>query len=169
MIPADFGARPFASERQGRSACSIATARFHIRLLCSQSAMKIPERASQTWSLLAFAARNRQTLTYELVGKLTGMHTAGVGSVLEPIQSYCLLHKLPPLSALVVSKATGLPGTGFIAAQDVPREFVRIFGHDWLTVGCPTPEAFAEAVRQLPSNGLPGAAGTPRTTGPSQA
>jgi hypothetical protein len=116
--------------------------------------MKIPERAAQVWSLLAFAARNRQTLTYELVGKLTGMPAAGLGAVLEPIQSYCLLNRLPPLSALVVNKATGLPGLGFIAATDVPKEFIRVFDHDWLSVGCPTPEALSDAVRRKPSNGI---------------
>ena len=68
--------------------------------------MKIPERAAQAWSLLAFAATHRQTLTYELLAKLTGMHAAGLGAVLEPIQSYCLLHSLPPLTALVVNKVT---------------------------------------------------------------
>lgn len=120
--------------------------------------MKIPERASQTWAVLALAARNRQTLTYELVGRLTGMHTAGIGAVLEPIQSYCLLNKLPPLSALVVNKTSGLPGAGFIAATDAPREFVRVFEFDWLAVGCPTPEQFSAALRKLPSNGLPSAA-----------
>lgn len=116
--------------------------------------MNISERAWQVWSLLAFAARNRQTLTYELVGQLTGMATPGLGAVLEPIQSYCLLNKLPALSALVVNKATGLPGIGFIAAEDVPREFIRIFEHDWLAVGCPSPDALAEAVRRQPSNGI---------------
>lgn len=120
--------------------------------------MKIPERASQTWPLLALAARNRQTLTYELVGKLTSMHTAGVGSVLEPVQSYCILHDLPPLSALVVNKATGLPGLGFVAAADAPRAFARVFEHDWLSVGCPSPEVFVEALRRLPSNGVASAA-----------
>ena len=113
------------------------------------------ERAWQVWPLLALAARNRQTLTYEIVARLTGMATPGLGSVLEPIQSYCMLHGLPALSALVVNKATGLPGTGFIAAQDVPREFIRIFNHDWLAQGCPGPEDFADAVRRQPSNGIP--------------
>lgn len=126
--------------------------------------MKISERAWQAWSLLAFAARNRQTLTYEIVGKLTGMHTAGIGAVLEPIQSYCMLNGLPALSALVVNKATGLPGVGFIAAEDVPREFIRIFEQDWLSVGCPSPEALAEAVRRQPSNGTSISAGEPRTS-----
>ena len=115
--------------------------------------MKIPERAAAAWSVLVFAAMHRQTLTYELLGNITGMHAAGLGEVLEPIQSYCLLNELPPLSALVVSKSTGLPGTGFIAALDVPREFVRIFEHDWLTVQCPTPEVLADAARRFPSNG----------------
>jgi hypothetical protein len=126
--------------------------------------MKIPERAAQAWSLLAFAATHRQTLTYELLAKLTGMHAAGLGAVLEPIQSYCLLHSLPPLTALVVNKVTGLPGTGFIAAADVPREFVRIFEHDWLAVTCPTPEQLAEAVRRRPSNGIPAATSTAAPT-----
>lgn len=123
--------------------------------------MRISERAWQAWSLLAFAARNRQTLTYEIVGRLTGMHTAGVGAVLEPIQSYCMLNSLPALSALVVNKATGLPGVGFIAAEDVPREFIRIFEQDWLSVGCPSPDALAEAVRRQPSNGITISAGEP--------
>lgn len=125
--------------------------------------MKISERAWQVWSLLAFAAKNRQTVTYEIVGKLTGMHTAGIGSVLEPIQSYCLLNGLPALSALVVNKATGLPGVGFIAAEDVPREFIRIFDQDWLAVGCPSPDALSDAVRQYPSNGKSVDAGTLET------
>jgi hypothetical protein len=126
--------------------------------------MKISERAWQAWSLLAFAARNRQTLTYEILAKLTGMHTAGIGAVLEPIQSYCMLNGLPALSALVVNKATGLPGVGFIAAEDVPREFVRIFEHDWLAVGCPSPDALAEAVRRQPSNGISISGSEPRTS-----
>lgn len=117
--------------------------------------MQIPERAAQAWSLLAFAASNRQTLTYELVGKLTGMHSAGLGAVLEPIQSYCMLNDLPALTALVVNKSTGLPGPGFIAAADVPREFVRIFEHDWLASGCPSPEQLSDAADARPSNGAP--------------
>jgi hypothetical protein len=116
--------------------------------------MNMNERAWQVWPLLAFAAQHRQTLTYEIVGKLTGMATPGLGSVLEPIQSYCLLNELPALSALVVNKMTGLPGTGFIAAHDVPRELIRIFNHDWRSQGCPSPDAFADAVRRRPSNGI---------------
>ncbi|MBB4638512.1 DUF7662 domain-containing protein [Longimicrobium terrae] len=119
-----------------------------------EESMNLVDRAWQIWPLLVHAARNRQTLTYEMIAQLTGMATPGVGGVLEPIQSYCLLNKLPALTALVVSKKSGLPGTGFIAAQDVPREFVRIFRHNWTALPCPGPAALAEAVQRLPSNGI---------------
>jgi hypothetical protein len=117
--------------------------------------MRVSERAAQIWPMLALAARNRQILSYGLLGKLISVPPSGLGQLLEPIQSYCLLHGLPPLSALVVSKESGLPGAGFIAAADLPREQMRVFEHDWLTTGCPSPEAFAAAVTRLPSNGIP--------------
>ncbi len=117
------------------------------------------ERAWQVWPLLAFAAKNRQVLTYDLVSKLTGMSAVGLGAVLEPIQSYCLLNKLPPLSAVVVSKSTGLPGVGFIAASDVPKALIQIFERDWLSIPCPTPEMLGDAVQRHPSNGIQSASG----------
>ena len=120
--------------------------------------MKINERAWQTWPVLTLAARNRQILTYQILGRLTGMQARGLGQVLEQIQSYCLLNKLPPLSALVVNKGTGLPSIGFVATTDAPRAFVEVFEHDWLGTACPTPDQLAEAVRLLPSNGVAGAA-----------
>ena len=117
--------------------------------------MRVSERATQIWPVLALAARNRQILTYGLLGKLISVPPSGLGQLLEPIQSYCILHNLPPLSAIVVSKESGLPGTGFIAAEDVPREQMGVFDHDWLATGCPTPEALEVAVRTRPSNGIP--------------
>jgi hypothetical protein len=120
--------------------------------------MKVNERAWQAWPVLTLAARNRQTLTYELLGRLTNMHAAGLGQVLEHVQSYCLLHKLPPLSAIVVSKDTGLPSPGFVATSDVPRAFNKVFEHDWLITACPTPDELTQATKQLPSNGKPAAA-----------
>ena len=121
--------------------------------------MKLHERAWQVWPLLAFAASHRQTMTYELLGKLTGMHAAGLGAVLEHIQSYCLVHYLPPLSAIVVNKGTGLPSEGFVAATNVPRAFVEIFERDWLAISCPSPDELAAARRVRPLNGVGGAAG----------
>lgn len=116
--------------------------------------MKTHERAWQVWPVLAYAASNRQMLTYEMVGQLTGMAIPGLGSVLEPIQSYCLLKGLPPLTVLVVNKKTGLPGIGFVAADDLATALIEVFERDWRNVGCPTPEVLLDAVRKLPSNGL---------------
>ena len=117
--------------------------------------MKVHERAAQIWSVLALAARNRQVLTYDIVGRLVGVPRHGLGRLLEPIQSYCLLQSLPPLKILVVSGETGLPSTGFIATQDIPKNQLNVFSHDWLAQGAPSPEDFAEAVARNPSNGDP--------------
>ncbi|MBA3342840.1 MAG: hypothetical protein H0W30_04520 [Gemmatimonadaceae bacterium] len=116
--------------------------------------MKLSERAWQAWPVLALAAGNRQIITYEILAKLTGMHAAGLGSVLEQIQSYCLLNDLPPLTALVVNKGTGLPSEGFVATKNVPRAFADVFEHDWLSTPCPSPDDLAEATRIHPSNGI---------------
>ncbi len=116
--------------------------------------MKVSERAAQLWAVLALAARNRQVLTYDIVSKLIGVPRQGLGQLLEPIQSYCLLKKLPPLTILVVREDTGLPGTGFIAAKDIPKTQVTVFARDWLSKGPPSPEALDKAVSKMPSNGV---------------
>lgn len=117
--------------------------------------MKIAERAAQIWSVLALAARNRQILTYPLLSRLIGVPAPGLGQLLEPIQSYCLLKRLPPLTIIVVSSDTGLPGSGFTAASDIPRKQHEVFATDWLAHGAPSSEEFAKAVAEMPSNGIP--------------
>lgn len=102
------------------------------------------ERASQLWSILAFAATNRQVLTYDLVSKLTGIPRPGIGKQLEPIQSYCLAENIPPLTAIVVSEITGIPGSGFFAAQDLPMAHIKVFQFDWLNYGCPKVDTFEQ-------------------------
>ena len=116
--------------------------------------MRIQERAAQIWPVLVLAARNRQILTYDLLGRLIGVPRPALGQLLEPIQSYCLINGLPALTAIVVSESTGLPGTGFIAAADVPAEQAKIFQTDWLSHNPPKPEELAAAVAERPSNGI---------------
>lgn len=111
------------------------------------------ERAAQIWPLLTFCATHRHVLTYELLSRLIGVLRPGLGQLLEPIQSYCILHDLPPLTSLVVSEITGLPGEGFMAAADLPEAQVRVFGYSWLDRGVPTPEELEQAVEALPSRG----------------
>src|SRR5262249_7091669 len=116
--------------------------------------MTASQRAAQIWSVLALAAHNRQVLTYNMIARLTGIARVGLGPCLEPIQSYCLLRKLPPLTILVVGAKSGMPGVGFVAAQDIPRTQQEVFSFDWLEHGAPSSEDLERAVRERPSNGI---------------
>jgi len=117
--------------------------------------MKASERSAQIWAILAWAAHGRQNITYGQLAQVTGAFTGGLGAWLEPIQSYCLLNALPPLTVLVVQQDSGMPGSGFIGASagDLARAQARVFAFDWLAHGNPGAEKFALAVKQLPSNG----------------
>ena len=112
--------------------------------------MKREERSQQLWSLLALAATHRQVLTYDIVAKLTGLVRPGIGDFLRPIQQYCAENRLPALTSIVVGDDSGLPGEGFIAAQDVPAAQMRVFRHDWLERPAPSPEQLAEAYSRAP-------------------
>jgi hypothetical protein len=111
------------------------------------------QRAAQIWPILTLCAARRQTLTYELLSRLVGVPRMGLGQLLEPIQSYCILNNLDPLTSLVVGENSGLPGEGFIGASDVPEAQAKVFARDWLTLAPPEPTALEDAARSLPSNG----------------
>jgi len=112
--------------------------------------MKREERAMQFWSLLVLAAKNRQILTYDFVAKATGMMTPGIGDMLRPIQQYCTENNLPPLTSIIVNGNTGLPGTGFIAAENVPKAQLETFEHDWTEHRAPSSEEFKAAYLRAP-------------------
>ena len=105
------------------------------------------ERATQVWAVLAWAARNRQILTYEILSQLIGVPAHGLANTLNHVQRYCMQNDLPPLTSIVVKKETGLPGEGFIAAQDIPRNQGRVFNHDWLAPGAPSASDLEAAVQ----------------------
>lgn len=121
------------------------------------------QRAAQIWSLLTFAASLRSTLTYKRLGELIGALPVSLGGWLEPIQSYCLVHELPPLTVLVVGDSDGMPGVGFIAAENVPAAQATVFRHDWIRTSVPKPEDLARALAERPSNGTRSAAGKATT------
>lgn len=104
--------------------------------------MTTSERAAQIWPVLTLAARNRQVLTYDILSRLIGVPRMGLAQLLGPIQSFCLAKKLPALTILVVSEDSGMPGVGFIAAADIPREQARVFAADW--PAAPTPHQFED-------------------------
>ncbi len=87
---------------------------------------------------------HRQTITYQQLGQLIKMPPAALGSMLDPIQAYCVAQQLPPLTVLVVQKDTGLPGLGFTAgqAEQVASDQARVFSTDWLAHGNPLAEGF---------------------------
>jgi putative restriction endonuclease len=104
------------------------------------------ERAVQLWSILVLAARNRQILTYDLVSQLSGLPRHTIGQRLAPVQDYCVACKLPPLTVLVVSEDTGMPGDGFIAAADIPAAQAKVFSHNWFGKAAPTDADFASSL-----------------------
>jgi hypothetical protein len=115
--------------------------------------MKKAERAAQIWPLLTLCASRGMLLAYEELSELIGVPPPGLGQLLEPIQSYCILKHLPALTSLVVSSVSGLPGEGFIAAADVPEAQARVFEYKWMGSQVPGPEELEAAVVELPSNG----------------
>ncbi|MES2936708.1 MAG: HNH endonuclease [Pseudomonadota bacterium] len=70
---------------------------------------------------------------------------------LGPVQDFCLIEKLPPLTALVVQKRTGRPGAGFIAwdVDDLAEAHRRVWAFDWDAVA--NPFARIEAADDLDS------------------
>ena len=49
--------------------------------------MKKHEKAAQIWSVLSLAARNRQVLTYDILGSLIGVPRFSVARLLEPTRN----------------------------------------------------------------------------------
>lgn len=115
--------------------------------------MNRSERAAQIWPLLVHSALHRQSVTYDLLGKLIGVPRQGLGQLLEPIQSLCILKSFPALTSLVIGQGTGVPGEGFIGAADVPAEQARVFSWSWLETAPPNADALESAASELPSNG----------------
>jgi len=54
------------------------------------------ERAAQIWPILTLCAKQYQILTYDLLGRLIGVPRQGLGQLLEPVQSYCLINSAHP-------------------------------------------------------------------------
>jgi hypothetical protein len=93
--------------------------------------MKRSERALQIWQILISAAHNRQILTYQIVGEITGMGSGTQSQTLDMIMRYCKRNNLPPLTSLVVQKTSGRPGEGLTTVVDRDRDRERVFAVNW--------------------------------------
>ena len=109
------------------------------------------QRSQQLWSILVLAARNRQLLTYDMVGQACGVPAAAIGDFLRPIQQFCSEMELPALTSIVVRKDSGIPGEGFLAEKNIPKLQAEVFAKDWLALVAPSAERLAAAYVMAPS------------------
>jgi len=92
---------------------------------------KSVQLAHQIWPKLIQLAHQRQTITYQDLGAplgITGQALQNFDRILAPIKYYCRQNNLPPLSALVVRKNTGLPGSG---AEADENDLQAVFAYNW--------------------------------------
>lgn len=115
---------------------------------------KHPERALQAWLILAGAAMNRQTMTYEGLSVLMYRRKAAgvLDRVLGHVAFYCIENGLPPLTSIVVGKRRGTPGQDIplnLQTLDAARE--QVYAHDWFDEYPPTPAQLAAALKAATS------------------
>jgi len=108
-------------------------------------------RAVQAWQILAGRAMNRQTVTYEGLSKLMyGKEAAGVlAGILGHIAYYCGDNNMPPLTILVVEKATGRPGDQIpVDPARIDKERENVYQYDWYNVYPPSEADLAAAYKR---------------------
>ena len=118
--------------------------------------------AGVLWPLLVEAAKNRNNPTYSDLAPVINTNPLSVGKGLGPILYYCMDNRLPPLTSIVISKTTGLPGDGFIAwdIDDIGTAHEMVFQHNWDIVENPfggygptdTTESLAEEINNNPES-----------------
>jgi hypothetical protein len=92
---------------------------------------KSVQLARKIWPRLIVLAERHETITYQALGEtlgITGRALQYFERILAPIKYYCLQHGLPQLSALVVRKDSGLPGTG---AEADEMDIDQVFSYNW--------------------------------------
>ncbi len=102
---------------------------------------KHPDRAVQAWQILVSAGMNRQSLMYKGLSLLMyNKNAAGVlDKILGHIAFYCIDNKLPPLTAIVVAKGRGTPGTEIpVDSKIMDKERERVYAKDWYDIYPPT-------------------------------
>lgn len=105
-----------------------------------------PERALQLWQILISKADNRQTMTYISLAKMAGYSDARpMMQILGYIMDYCQKEGLPPLTILVVNKATGEPGGGLSTVNQLNQDRENVFNYDWYGVFPPSADEFRDA------------------------
>lgn len=97
-------------------------------------------RVPAVFEYLKRCTAQRRTTTYGEIGQYVGLAAQGTAKPLYYIRDQCLERSLPPLTAIVVNKATGLPGKGlkFDGTQVTVAEWKdmlgQVFAFDWSAV-----------------------------------
>lgn len=91
------------------------------------------EWAHRAWPILTEAAKQRRTMTYgELAERMNMGGPRPVRRALGPIQNLCIEKNWPALTSIVLSKATGRPGDGFIPRDGSLQEtHEKVFSFPW--------------------------------------
>ncbi len=107
----------------------------------------VESRVIQIWQVFVGLAYNRQTITYGKLSKLLDFKRAGtMGLFLDPIMKYCKLNGLPPLTVIVVSKDSGVPGEGLNTAENMDLGREQVYDYDWFNLYPPSEDDFAHAL-----------------------
>lgn len=88
------------------------------------------EKAWQVFPVLRLAARQRTTITYGDLATACGGISL-MGRFLGPIQAYCEVEGLPPITVLVVNEHTGEPGDGYRPRKTVALDREAVYNHNW--------------------------------------
>ncbi len=106
---------------------------------------KMHPRTPAVFDYLKQCATNGHTVTYGEVGSKVGLAAQGTARPLYYIRNECLRRSLPPLTALVFNKNTGLPGIGLKpdGTQVTTAEWndmqSQVFAFDWASTSLENP------------------------------
>ena len=97
------------------------------------------QAAGIVWTVLVQRAQARKKVFYSELAPLIWTNPLSVRNALEPILSHCQKCDLPPLTALVISKKTGKPGSGFRAwgIDDIESAYEAVYQYPWDTIENP--------------------------------
>jgi len=103
--------------------------------------MNMFELGYLAWPVLVQAAKERRIINYGDLAVAIGYRGARpTRFALEPIQNLCMEKGWPPLTSIVVNKANGLPGKGFIAwPGDIKEAHAQVFAFPWEELPRPFP------------------------------
>jgi len=125
--------------------------RFSEKVDAAQAGEKAALRAVQCWQILTARAHNNSMMSYLDLAKMMGYKDARpLTPILHHIMCYCDQSDLPPLTSIVVSKESGVPGEGFtsVKPENIDQKRMQVFQYNWFDIVPPSAEQFKKAYEQ---------------------